>query len=95
VVQVYGAWVDVAQLRTEEYASNSRIPSGVTIGTPRSDALRRDFTLNALFYNLHTGEIEDLTGMVSCAKQATKRAVMHKCVATHSLTRASANVGIE
>mmetsp|Transcript_26149 Transcript_26149/g.22999 ORF Transcript_26149/g.22999 Transcript_26149/m.22999 type:complete len:94 (-) Transcript_26149:894-1175(-) len=31
------------------------------IGTPEEDALRRDLTINALFYNLHTSQIEDFT----------------------------------
>lgn len=30
-------------------------------GTPEEDALRRDCTINALFYNLHTSQIEDFT----------------------------------
>lgn len=40
----------------------SRIPASMAIGTPREDALRRDLTINSLFYNLRTGEVEDLTG---------------------------------
>jgi len=32
------------------------------IGTPREDAMRRDLTINSLFYNIKTNEIEDLTG---------------------------------
>jgi tRNA nucleotidyltransferase/poly(A) polymerase len=31
------------------------------IGTPFEDAMRRDFTINALFYNIMTNEIEDFT----------------------------------
>lgn len=31
------------------------------IGTPLEDALRRDFTINSLFYNINTGEVEDFT----------------------------------
>jgi len=34
----------------------------MTFGTPEQDALRRDFTLNALFFNAHTRRIEDFTG---------------------------------
>ena len=30
-------------------------------GTPEEDAHRRDFTINAMFYNINTGLIEDLT----------------------------------
>ena len=33
------------------------------IGNPPEDAFRRDLTINALFYNIGTGEVEDLTGM--------------------------------
>jgi hypothetical protein len=43
------------------YDDHSRIPT-VRFGTPAEDAQRRDFTLNALFYNLNTREIEDFTG---------------------------------
>jgi tRNA nucleotidyltransferase (CCA-adding enzyme) len=34
-------------------------------GTPLEDALRRDITINALFYNVHTRSVEDLTNKVS------------------------------
>lgn len=59
VVSIYGISVDFAHLRSETYA-NTRIPI-IQPGTPLEDALRRDLTINALFYNLNTGEIEDFT----------------------------------
>lgn len=31
-------------------------------GTPLEDAQRRDLTINALFYNVHSRQVEDLTG---------------------------------
>ena len=34
------------------------------MGTPEQDALRRDLTINSMFYNLHTRKIEDFTGKV-------------------------------
>lgn len=34
-------------------------------GTPVQDALRRDITINALFYNVHSRAVEDHTGKVS------------------------------
>ncbi|KAJ7596771.1 hypothetical protein C8J56DRAFT_1041030 [Mycena floridula] len=54
--------IDFVNLRNEEYASESRIPTTVSFGTPLEDALRRDITINSLFYNIHTGEVEDFTG---------------------------------
>lgn len=33
-------------------------------GTPLEDALRRDITINTLFYNIHTREVEDWTQKV-------------------------------
>jgi len=32
------------------------------VGTPTEDAERRDLTINALFYNLATRNVEDFTG---------------------------------
>ncbi|RDB28981.1 CCA tRNA nucleotidyltransferase, mitochondrial [Hypsizygus marmoreus] len=57
-----GLDIDLVNLRSEEYADHSRIPTGVAFGTPLEDALRRDTTVNALFYNIHTRTVEDLTG---------------------------------
>jgi tRNA nucleotidyltransferase (CCA-adding enzyme) len=54
--------VDITNLRTETYNSGSRIPE-VRVGTAQEDALRRDLTINALFYNLMTTKVEDCTGM--------------------------------
>ncbi|KAJ1557011.1 CCA tRNA nucleotidyltransferase, mitochondrial, partial [Nowakowskiella sp. JEL0078] len=59
--KVFGQEVDFVNLRTETYQNDSRIPIA-EFGTPYQDAERRDITINALFYNLHTKEIEDFTG---------------------------------
>lgn len=53
--------VDFVNLRKEVYEADSRIPR-MEFGTPLEDALRRDFTVNSLFYNILTGEVEDFTG---------------------------------
>jgi len=69
-----GSTVEVSTLRREPDPEEQRgepgellITSDNTYGTPRQDAFRRDFTINALFYNIadfsvvdHTGGIEDL-----------------------------------
>ncbi|NUL81339.1 MAG: HD domain-containing protein [Armatimonadetes bacterium] len=54
--------VELAQTRSESYAIDSRKPS-VKAATLEEDALRRDFTVNALYQNLHTGEIWDSSGV--------------------------------
>ncbi|CEI91552.1 hypothetical protein G6F70_000029 [Rhizopus microsporus] len=53
--------VDFCNLRTEAYEPDSRIPSQITFGTPTEDAYRRDITINSLFYNVNTNEVEDFT----------------------------------
>ena len=47
-------------LRKETYTEESRNPT-VEFGTAEEDALRRDSTVNALFYNLNSLEVEDFT----------------------------------
>jgi hypothetical protein len=59
-MKIRGIWIDLVNLRSEEYAHHSRIPT-MTFGTPEEDAQRRDFTINSLFYNINTGVIEDFT----------------------------------
>ncbi|KAH3680741.1 hypothetical protein WICMUC_000175 [Wickerhamomyces mucosus] len=58
--KLYGLDIDFVNLRNEEYTEESRVPV-VKFGTPEEDALRRDATLNALFYNLSKNKVEDLT----------------------------------
>ncbi|EGE81284.1 Poly(A) polymerase [Blastomyces dermatitidis ATCC 18188] len=59
--KIFGLEVDLVNLRKETYTDDSRNPQ-IEIGTPEEDALRRDATVNALFYNIHTDMIEDFTG---------------------------------
>ena len=54
--------VDFVNLRAETYGDDSRIPE-IRFGTPLEDALRRDFTINALFYNINSSAVEDITGL--------------------------------
>ena len=48
-LRVLGLEIDLVNLRSESYTEDSRIPT-ITFGTPEEDALRRDLTINALFY---------------------------------------------
>ncbi|CAG8559853.1 1678_t:CDS:10 [Funneliformis mosseae] len=58
---LFGLDIDFVNLRKEVYDAASRIPVSIDFGTPEEDAYRRDITINALFYNIHTYEVEDFT----------------------------------
>lgn len=58
---LFGLDIDFVNLRNEQYTEDSRVPI-IECGTAEEDALRRDATLNALFYNLNQSKIEDFTG---------------------------------
>lgn len=58
---MFGYPIDLVSLRKEEYRDpNSRIPT-IVPATPDFDAIRRDLTINSIFYNIITGRVEDLT----------------------------------
>lgn len=63
MVKIFDLDLDFVNLRKETYAEDSRTPQ-MEFGTAEEDALRRDATINALFYNLHDHTIEDFTGGV-------------------------------
>jgi tRNA nucleotidyltransferase/poly(A) polymerase len=60
---VDGFALDMNNLRKEVYDEHSRIPRMV-LGSPAEDALRRDFTINSLFFNISAEPpcVEDFTG---------------------------------
>lgn len=58
--KILGLDVDLVNLRKETYTDESRNPQ-MEFGTPEEDSLRRDATVNAMFYNLNTEEVEDFT----------------------------------
>ncbi|KAE9978112.1 hypothetical protein EG327_007520 [Venturia inaequalis] len=60
-VKILGLDLDLVNLRKETYTQDSRNPQ-MEFGTPEEDALRRDATINAMFYNITTSKLEDLTG---------------------------------
>lgn len=59
--RLFGCDVDFVNLRSEKYTEDSRVPV-IDCGTAEEDALRRDATLNAIFYNLNEDKLEDFTG---------------------------------
>lgn len=71
MVNLFGLPIDFVNLRKESYA-DSRIPT-VEPGTPEEDASRRDLTINSLFYNINTGEVEDYVGGLQDLKNGIAR----------------------
>lgn len=64
--------IDFVNLRTESYADDSRVPT-MEFGTPEVDAQRRDLTINALFYNIGTQQVEDYVGGLKDLQSMTLR----------------------
>ncbi len=62
MVVVKGRDVELVTARIKSYAPDSRKPEMVQPGTLADDAKRRDFTINTLLENLHTGETLDPLG---------------------------------
>lgn len=54
--------IECVQTRKEKYNKESRNPA-TAYGTIEEDAMRRDLTINALYYNISTDEICDITKM--------------------------------
>lgn len=71
MVKLFGLPIDFVNLRTETYA-DSRIPE-MQMGTPEEDAERRDLTINSLFWNVNTGEVEDYVGGLEDLRQGVAR----------------------
>lgn len=70
--------VDIASTRTEKYPRKGHLPVVDKIGVSlKEDALRRDFTVNALYKSLSTGEFFDFTGGIEDLKNKTLR-VLHE-----------------
>lgn len=61
MVQIEGTAIELVTARHESYDVDSRKPD-VTPATLEDDARRRDFTINTLLKNVHTGELRDPTG---------------------------------
>ncbi|CAJ0824362.1 5458_t:CDS:2, partial [Entrophospora sp. SA101] len=71
--KIFNYMIDFVNLRKESYGELTRTPTSISLGTPEEDAFRRDITINALFYNIHTKEIEDFT-----KQNALKTKVSHE-----------------
>lgn len=73
-------WIKYAkQIFPDEYEkfklTSGRRPEGVKFATIEKDVLRRDLTINALFYDIDTEEIVDLVGGVEDIEKSRVRTV--------------------
>jgi poly(A) polymerase len=58
-VRLYGRSFDVVTFREDNHYLDGRHPSSVHFSSPEQDALRRDFTINGLFYDPVAGRLID------------------------------------
>ena len=70
-----GARFEVATFRSDDAYVDGRRPSAVHFGSAREDALRRDFTINALFLDPLTDRVVDLVGGEADLRAGIVRAV--------------------
>jgi poly(A) polymerase len=59
---VDGVFFEVATFRAEHSYSDGRRPDSISFTDPQTDAGRRDFTVNAMFYDPVKEELHDFTG---------------------------------
>ncbi len=57
-----GADIELATFRTDGIYRDGRRPEGVVFSSPEEDAQRRDFTVNALFFDLEKDQVLDFVG---------------------------------
>lgn len=62
IVLLGGKQVEVATFRTDADYSDGRHPSAVVFSDPQHDALRRDFTINGMFFDPIAGQLYDYVG---------------------------------
>jgi len=74
-IDIAGLKIDFVNLRDESYG-DSRIPTMKLSDNPQVDAQRRDLTINSMFYNINTGQVEDYVGGLQDLQTMTLRTPM-------------------
>jgi poly(A) polymerase len=69
------AFIEIATFREDLEYKDHRRPKGIRIAGPGEDARRRDFTINALYYDPKTSSILDPTGGMEDLKAKVVRAI--------------------
>ena len=67
--------IEVATFRQDAAYSDGRHPDAVVFSTPEQDALRRDFTINGLFYDPLAEQVLDFVGGQDDLRQGLIRAI--------------------
>ncbi len=67
--------IEVATFRQDSVYSDGRHPDSVTFTSAREDALRRDFTINGMFFDPIAGEVIDFVGGQEDLRQGRIRAI--------------------
>lgn len=75
IVVENGHQFELAIFRKEEGYQDGRRPTTIHIGTPQEDALRRDFTINGMFYDPLTETLYDFVGGQEDLKKGVIRAI--------------------
>jgi poly(A) polymerase len=74
-VRETGELLEIATFREDLEYKDHRHPEKVRFAGPAEDAARRDFTINALFYDFKTQRILDVTGGMEDLRAGTIRAI--------------------
>ena len=72
-IGIFGQKIEFVNLRTEQYDPNSRVPKIVATNSAELDVRRRDLSVNSLYYNLETQQVEDYVGGISDLKNKILR----------------------
>jgi len=67
--------IEVATFRTDSAYRDGRHPESVSFSSPKEDALRRDFTINGLFYDPIEDRVVDYVGGVQDIERRVVRAI--------------------
>jgi len=70
-----GREIEVATFRSESDYRDHRHPSKVSFSNVQADASRRDFTVNALYYDIKSSQVLDLFGGLDDLKNKIVRAI--------------------
>ena len=63
MVMIHDQKIEVATFRTEDGYTDGRHPGNVKFGDAKNDAVRRDFTINGMFYDFAAGKVIELSEM--------------------------------